>query len=194
MFSKNFGPIGNAKHGTKMFDYPIEIRLRDGTPVLIRLLNQDDKEELKIGFEKLSTKSKYRRFFVPISSLSKSQLKQLTEMDNKNHLALCAYIVGQDGMFGIGVARYFRVEEEPETAEFALTIIDEYQSQGLGTELLNLLIHCARKNGICKFIGYMLAENSSMLKILKHLGAQIRREDDRILNFKDAYFYELLTG
>ena len=163
-----------------MFDYPIEIRLRDGTPVLIRLLNQDDKEELKIGFEKLSAKSKYRRFFVPISSLSNSQLKHLTEIDNKNHLALCTYIVGQNGMFGIGVARYFRVEEEHETAEFALTIIDEYQSQGLGTELLNLLIHCARKNGIRKFIGYMLAENSSMLKILKHLGAQIRREDGPI--------------
>ena len=180
MFLKNFRPIGNGKHGTKMFDYPIEIRLRDGTPVLIRLLNQDDKEELKIGFEKLSAKSKYRRFFVPISSLSNSQLKHLTEMDNKNHLALCAYIANQDGMFGIGVARYIRVEEEPETAEFALTIIDEYQSQGLGTELLNLLIHCARKNGIRKFIGYMLAENSSMLKILKHLGAQIRREDGPI--------------
>ena len=180
MFLKNFRPIGNGKHGTKMFDYPIEIRLRDGTLVLIRLLNQDDKEELKIGFEKLSAKSKYRRFFVPISSLSNSQLKHLTEIDNKNHLALCAYIVSQDGMFGIGVARYIRVEEEPETAEFALTIIDEYQSQGLGTELLNLLIHCARKNGIRKLIGYLLAENSSMLKILKHLGAQIRREDGPI--------------
>ncbi|HUX47073.1 MAG TPA: GNAT family N-acetyltransferase [Desulfosporosinus sp.] len=180
MFLNNFRPIGNGKHGTKMSDYPIEIRLKDGTPVLIRLLCQDDKEELKIGFEKLSTKSKYRRFFVPISSLSNSQLKHLTEIDNKNHLALCGYIVSQDGMFGIGVARYIRVEEEPETAEFALTIIDEYQSQGLGTELLNLLIHCARKNGIRKFVGYMLAENSSMLKILKHLGAQIRREDGPI--------------
>jgi ribosomal protein S18 acetylase RimI-like enzyme len=180
MFLKNFRPIGNGKHRTKMFDYPIEIGLKDGTPVLIRLLNQDDKEELKIGFEKLSTRSKYRRFFVPISSLSNNQLKHLTEIDNKNHLALCAYIVSQNGMFGIGVARYFRVEDEPETAEFALTIIDEYQSQGLGTELLNLLIQCARKNGIRKFIGYMLAENSSMLKILKHLGAQIRREDGPI--------------
>lgn len=163
-----------------MSDYPIEIRLKDGTPVLIRLLNQDDKEELKIGFEKLSPKSKYCRFFVPMSSLSNSQLKQLTEIDNKNHVALCAYIESQDDMFGIGVARYVRVDKEPETAEFALTIIDEYQSQGLGTELLNLLIQSARKNGIRKFIGYMLAENSSMLKILKHLGAQIRREDGQI--------------
>jgi RimJ/RimL family protein N-acetyltransferase len=163
-----------------MSDYPIEIKLRDGTPVLIRLLNQDDKEALKIGFEKLSTKSKYSRFFVPISSLSNSRLKQLTEMDNKNHVALCAYIESQDDMFGIGVARYVRVDKEPETAEFALTIIDEYQSQGLGTELLNLLIQSARKNGFRKFIGYMLAENSSMLKILKHLGAQIRREDGQI--------------
>ena len=180
MFLKNFRPIGNEKHGTKMFDYPIEIRLRDGTTVLIRLLNQYDKEELKIGFDKLSTKSKYCRFFVPISSLSNSQLKHLTEIDNKNHLALCAYIVGQDGMFGIGVARYIRIEDEPEVAEFALTIIDAYQGQGLGSELLNLLIHSARKNGIRKFIGYMLAENSSMLKILKHLGAQIRREDGPI--------------
>ena len=163
-----------------MSDYPIEIRLKDGTPVLIRLLCQDDKEELKVGFDKLSNKSKYCRFFVPMSSLSNSQLKQLTEIDNKNHLALCAYVVSQNGMFGIGVARYIRVEDEPEAAEFALTIIDAYQSRGLGTELLNLLIHSARKNGIRKFIGYMLAENSSMLKILKHLGARIRREDGPI--------------
>ena len=84
-----------------MSDYPIEIRLKDGTPVLIRLLSQDDKEELKIGFDKLSTKSKYCRFFVPMSSLSNSQLKQLTEIDNINHLALCAYVVSQDNMFGI---------------------------------------------------------------------------------------------
>ncbi len=163
-----------------MPDYPIEIRLKDGTPVLIRLLCEDDKEELKIGFEKLSAKSKYCRFFVPVSSLSNNQLKQLTEMDNKNHLALCAYVASQDDMFGIGVARYIRVEDEPEAAEFALTIIDAYQDRGLGTELLNLLIHSARKNGIRKFIGYMLAENSSMLKILKHFGAQIRREDGSI--------------
>jgi len=115
-----------------------------------------------------------------MSSLSNSQLKQLTEIDNINHLALCAYVVSQDSMFGIGVARYIRIEDEPEAAEFALTIIDTYQSRGLGTELLNLLIHSARKNGIRKFIGYMLAENSSMLKILKHLGAQIRREDGPI--------------
>jgi len=92
-----------------MSDYPIEIRLKDGTLVLIRLLRQDDKEELKIGFEKLSAKSKYCRFFVPISSLSNSQLKQLTEMDNKNHLALCAYVVSQDGMFGIRSSHFMHV-------------------------------------------------------------------------------------
>ncbi len=75
-----------------------------------------------------------------MSSLSNSQLNQLTEIDNKNHLALCAYVSSQDGMFGIGVARYVRVKDEPEAAEFALTIIDAYQSQGLGTELLNLFM------------------------------------------------------
>ncbi|UCE08086.1 MAG: GNAT family N-acetyltransferase [bacterium] len=163
-----------------MSNYPIETNLKDGTPVLIRLMGLDDKEDLKIGFDKLSVNSRYCRFFAPMRNLSDGQLKYLTEIDNKSHLALCVYDISGDHMIGIGVARYIRIDDEPETAEFALTIIDEYQNRGLGTKLLNLLIQTARENGICKLIGYVLNENSSMLRILKHFDAQIRKEDSMI--------------
>ena len=108
-----------------MQSYPIEGKLKDGTPVVIRLIRPEDKFALKEAFEKLSPHSNYCRFLTPIGNLSKSQLKYLTEADQKNHLALCIHDLNYNG---IGVARYIKVKDEPETAEFAITILDEYQN------------------------------------------------------------------
>jgi RimJ/RimL family protein N-acetyltransferase len=158
--------------------FPIENILNDGTPIVIRLIRPEDKDALKAAFKKLSPHSNYCRFLTPIVNLSQSQLKYLTEIDNKNHLALCVH----DLVFnGIGVARYIKIKDEPETAEIAITILDEYQNQGLGTKLLHLLIEAAFENGIRKFIGFVLEENSAMLKIINKFGARIQRDERNLL-------------
>jgi ribosomal protein S18 acetylase RimI-like enzyme len=164
-----------------MLVFPTEDKLRDGTPVLIRLIRPEDKFALKAAFEKLSPHSNYCRFLTPIGNLSNSQLKYLTEVDNRNHLALCVHDLNFNG---IGVTRYIKVKDEPDTAEFAITILDEYQDQGLGTKLLHLLIESAIENGIRKFIGFVLEENTAMLKILKKLGATSSRDEENILRLE----------
>ena len=164
-----------------MLVFPVESKLRDGTPIVIRLIRPDDKLPLKAAFEKLSPHSNYCRFLTPIGNLSKSQLKYLTEVDNKNHLALCVHDLNFNG---IGVARYIKVKDEPETAEFAITILDEYQNQGLRTKLFRLLIEAAIENSIRKFIAFVLEENTAMIKILKKLGASINRDEENILRIE----------
>ena len=68
--------------------FPIETRLKDGTNVLIRLLKADDRDDLRAGFDKLSEHSRCLRFLRPLKELSENQLQYLTDIDNRNHLAI----------------------------------------------------------------------------------------------------------
>ena len=161
-----------------MLIFPRNDKLKDGTPIVIRLIRPDDKEALKSAFNELSPHSNFCRFLTPVASLSKAQLKYLTETDNKNHLALCVHNLD---FTGIAVARYIKIKDEPNTAEIAITILDDYQNKGLGTKLLRFLIEAATENGIKKFIGFVLEENRVMIKILEKFGAKLMRDEKDVL-------------
>ncbi len=151
---------------------PLTTALRDGTRVLIRPIAADDKELLVRGFEQLSEQSRYRRFLAPVPNLSDAQLKYLTEVDHDAHDALLAVDAGEPSR-GYGVARYVRLHQEPEIAEAAVTVIDEYQGKGLGTLLLALLARLAVSRGIRSFRAYVLSENRPMRDLLESLGADV---------------------
>lgn len=158
-------------------DTQYDILLKDGTVTLVRFLKPENREELVRGFGKLSFQSRYNRFLTPITELSSKQLTYLTEIDNKDHLALCAYDVTQTPKVGIGVARYARIASEPHVAEIAITILDDYHGKGLGTELFTLLIQNAQENGISSFRGYVLGENRPMMTLLRHYNPRFSHED-----------------
>jgi hypothetical protein len=68
---------------------------------------------------------------------------------------------------GLGVARYARLRDSPETAESAVAVIDEMQRKGLGRLLCTTLIEAARERGIHRFRFSILAENEAG-KLLLH--------------------------
>ena len=64
---------------------PPEVRVifepKDGsTPITIRSIRPDDREELRDGFRKLSPISRYQRFFSEIQELTEQQLDYLTQV------------------------------------------------------------------------------------------------------------------
>jgi GNAT superfamily N-acetyltransferase len=148
-----------------------EVALRDRTRVLLRPILPEDKAKLLDGFRRLSPESRYRRFLSPVDELSEEQLRDLTEVDYVDHFAWVALALATEGHPGIGVARYVRVPEEPEVAEAAVTVVDDYQGRGLGTLLLEALGAVAMENGITRFRGYALAENRPLLEVLESMGA-----------------------
>jgi acetyltransferase len=77
-----------------------------------------------------------------------------------------------------------RLERDPESAEFAVTVIDEYQNRGLGKLLLDMLIRAARDNGIMTLVGYVLEDNEPMLSLLRHYGCSLSRDEGRTLKAK----------
>lgn len=144
------------------------IVLRDGSPVRIRQGRPSDDELLMRGFERLSPRSRYRRFLTLRPRLDEKTVRYLTAIDHDDHEAMIALDEGCEE--GLGVARYVRDPDRPDTAEVAVTVIDDWQGRGLGTLLLEVISARARQEGIDKFTALMLAENQEMRDLLEELG------------------------
>ncbi|HEY1323740.1 MAG TPA: GNAT family N-acetyltransferase, partial [Streptosporangiaceae bacterium] len=104
-------------------------------------------------------------------SLSPAELRFLTEVDHHDHEAIGA-LSPADGR-GVGIARYIRDPGDPAAAEIAVTIADDWQGRGLGTELLAQLSDRARQAGICRFTATVSADNVAMKGLLWKLGAKL---------------------
>jgi RimJ/RimL family protein N-acetyltransferase len=146
----------------------VQERLRDGERIEIRPIRPEDRDALAEGIRRLSPESRYRRFFAPIAGLTDAQLTYLTEIDHHDHEALVAVEPGTER--GIGVARFVRSDDDPELAEFAVAVADDWHRRGVGSELLNRLADRAREEGIRRFSGSILEENRPMLQLADELG------------------------
>lgn len=162
--------------------------LRDGTrvavqictPALIAAHGAQLKEELRLGFEKLSRHSRRLRFISPPEHLSASQLAYLADVDNDNRVVWFARDLGSAGHPGIGLARYVRLDQEPDVAEFAITVLDDYQNKGLGTLLLRKLLTSAEQHGIRLLRGYTLPDNRAMLHLARKFNALVFTEGESL--------------
>src|SRR5215468_9681455 len=145
--------------------------LRDGSKVLIRQVQPADAPLLADGFARLSKKSRRMRFLSGKDQLSAAELRYFTDLDHHNHEALGA-LDQADGR-GVGVARYVRDADDPHAAEIAVTIVDDWQGRGLGTELLTRLSGRARSEGICRFTALVADDNMAMAGLLRKMSAKL---------------------
>jgi len=145
--------------------------LRDGSKVVIRQVQPADAPLLADGFARLSDKSRRMRFLARKDQLSAAELRYFTDIDHHDHEALGA-LDQADGR-GVGVARYIRDAEDPDAAEIAVTIVDDWQGRGLGTELLARLSGRARSEGICRFTALVADDNTAMAGLLRNMSASL---------------------
>ncbi len=136
--------------------------------VEIRPIEPDDRDALARGFDRLSEESRYRRFLSPRGPLSQTELSYLTEVDHRDHEALVA--VDPETDEGVGVARFIRSPEDPALAELAVAVADDWQGQGVGSQLAAELAKRAREEGVSCFTALALAENDAILGVLQDLG------------------------
>jgi EmrB/QacA subfamily drug resistance transporter len=147
--------------------------LRDGSAVLIRPVQSVDAPLLADGFARLSDASRQMRFLTKKKELSPAELRYFTNVDHHDHEALGA-LDHADGR-GVGIARYVRDTEDPQAAEIAVTIIDDWQGRGLGTELLAQLSDRARQEGIRRFTALVAADNAAVAAMLQNMRAELVR-------------------
>jgi protein lysine acetyltransferase len=147
-------------------------RLADGTEMEIRHIRADDKRLLAAGFALLSDESRQRRFLTAKPRLSTGELRYLTEIDGRDHVALVA-VERERPTHIAAVARFVRDHERPDTAEFAIVVGDAYQRHGLGTKLAELLVEEAKVRGIRRFTALMLSENEAAQRLTNSIAQHL---------------------
>lgn len=107
------------------------------------------------------------RFLAPRKNFPDEMLKRLTQLDYERDMAFVALEEATGDLAGIG-----RLSSDPdrETAEYALLIRTDVQGQGLGFALLSRLIEHARREGIGRIEGIVLADNRKMLAMCRDFG------------------------
>ena len=84
----------------------------------------------------------------------------------------------------MGIARYIRHAEDPQAADIAVTIVDDWQGRGLGTELLARLSDRARQEGIRRFTALVAADNAAVAGLLRNTCASLVRRESGTLEYE----------
>lgn len=147
------------------FNKKFEFFTQDGIPYQIKKITHADKITIENGFFQLSEKSIMFRFLELKKNLSEKELEYLSSPDWVKHVAFGAGIDEDGKRLGIGVARYIKIDDF--SAEVAVTVIDRFQSQGVGKNLIKILIDYAKESKIKFLVGTVNCYNYPMLNILK---------------------------
>lgn len=142
--------------------------LKDGTAVTVRAIRRDDQGRLLEAFKSLDRESIYRRFFSPKKELTKGDLKQLTDVDFSDVVALVVTKQMKDGETLIGGGRYATENADSGQAEIAFMTDGSYRGLGIASVILNHLTRIARDAGLSRFEAEVLAENQPMLAVFRH--------------------------
>jgi GNAT superfamily N-acetyltransferase len=151
------------------------VTLNSGRQVAIRPIAHGDGPALSAAYDRLSDETKYRRFMAVKPHLSGTDLRYLTNIDGARHVALLATEVDRPDEI-LGVARFVRLADDPETAEFAIVVGDPYQRDGMGAALMARLADAAVSCGVKRLLGTMLADNVAAHKLTRRLAGELAHE------------------
>jgi RimJ/RimL family protein N-acetyltransferase len=152
--------------------------LRDGRRVRIRPVTPADKARIVHAMDAMSPQTRYLRFHAVRTGFTDRELRHLTELDYEHHVAWGAIAEDEPGRPGVAVARFIRDPEEPDTAEFSITVVDAWQRSGLGSLLLRTLIVSAAERRIRRLTGTVLPENTAALRMFERFGGRPYEFDD----------------
>ncbi|MEO6743207.1 MAG: GNAT family N-acetyltransferase [Caldimonas sp.] len=145
----------------------------------MRPISGDDRELERSFIENLSPVARRFRFLDTMKSPSPALLTQLTVIDPATDVAFVALLApsGSATATEIGVAR-FSAQADGSDCEFAIAVGDAWQRKGLGTLLMQRLIHAARERGIAAMHAISDSENDAMQGLAGRLGLRRTRDPE----------------
>jgi GNAT superfamily N-acetyltransferase len=149
---------------------------KNGLPLTIRALRDDDREKVAAAVRGLDRESIYLRLFSYRAELTDAALDRIMRFDPASEVVLIATVGDASSERVIGSARY--VVNGPGIAEVAFMVEEDFHGQGIATRLLRHLARVARAQGIATFEADVLAENKPMQLVFARTGwpVQSRRE------------------
>ena len=143
--------------------------------MVIRPIRPGDKDRLSDGLQRLSDESVHRRFLTPKRTFTRGELRYLTEINGVDHVALVAEDPADPDPKLIAVGRFVRLSDDPEAAEVAITVADNWQGRGLGSLVGAHLAHAARNRGIKRFTATMAASNTPAHRLMARLTSHLEQ-------------------
>jgi CRP-like cAMP-binding protein/GNAT superfamily N-acetyltransferase len=160
---------------------PVAVTLADGTQLQVRPILPADRPRLMDALDKhFSQESHRKRFFSP-GKLSPALLTYLVDVDYVDHFAWVVLTEEDGALRGVASTRYIRLHDDPEAAEIAFGVTDDYQGRGIGTFLLGALAAAASVGGVRQFRASVLADNVPMRALLDRVGAHWSFEEPGVV-------------
>ncbi|MBI4455285.1 MAG: bifunctional acetate--CoA ligase family protein/GNAT family N-acetyltransferase [Acidobacteria bacterium] len=150
---------------------------KNGLKVVIRPIRPED-EPLMVKFHQtLSERTVYLRYFhmVKLSQrVAHERLTRICFIDYDREMALVAEHknpqTAEREILGLGRL----TKSGPNEAEFGILVTDQFQGQGLGTELLHRLVEVGRAEKLRRIVANILPENHDMQRVSEKVGFRVR--------------------
>ncbi|HYC35588.1 MAG TPA: bifunctional acetate--CoA ligase family protein/GNAT family N-acetyltransferase [Usitatibacter sp.] len=191
-------PEGRDRHAhLAIAPYPSELVTReilaDGEELTLRPIRPEDAAMEARFVEALSVETRRRRFQGTVAGLTPTMIARFTQIDYDREMALVAI---DAAAAQVAVARYVSLPDAI-SCEFAIVVADAWQGRGLGHRMMQRLIAIAAARGLRAMVGWVLASNEPMLRLMARLGFEIGPEPGDSLNRRvalDLQAGERLTG
>jgi len=146
--------------------YKSSCTLKDGKTVEFRPLLPSDEFAYRNFFYSLQEKTIYFRFFYKLRTFTHEAVqKQWASLDYRQNISIIGLARKGGHKEIISIGSY--AKDTHQRAEVAFVVREDYQGQGIGSYLLELLEKIAKTNGFNAFTATVLRENASMLKVFK---------------------------
>jgi RimJ/RimL family protein N-acetyltransferase len=154
------------------WDYPSELEdcvaLPDQRLLRIRPLRAGEDAAIRDLDAHLSVRTRYRRFFSPMTMLPDSLLQLLSTVDYRRRLALVAEADNGNRREIVALGSFAAIDDG--AAEVALLVSDEWQHLGIGTVLADRILQAADARGFTRFVASVFCDNAEMRRIVDRIG------------------------
>ncbi len=167
-----------------------DFRSKQGQLVHVRQMAADDAPLLVDIFNHMSSDSRYKRFnqtldsVVPNRVWEQALLIAQADPDKCQGLIALVDMPGQPAM-PIGAVRF--VETAPGEAEVAISLRDDFQNMGIGTQLMRLLALKARARGYRILTASIRNDNPAIWRVFSRLPFKVTRTPES--SFSEVTIY-----
>lgn len=146
--------------------------------LFMRPIKISDEPLIKDFYYSLSDNTFYSRFVTLRRQMSHEELqKHFVVIDYTKKMAILAVKKHLDQEVVAGVAEYC-IGEDTLSAEASIVVRDDFQSKGVGFELLSYLVTVAKGEGLSTFTADILPENLAVIRLIDKLGLRYDRKYD----------------
>lgn len=148
----------------------LELELRDGTPVIVRPLIEEDRRLVAEAYRRLSPEARYQRFWTRTGEMiGREMLDRLISQDPLRHMTWTLLDPSRE-FPGVGGASWWRDAADPEEAEISMMVLDGDHRRGIGTLLLAVMWLSAYRAGVERIVAYTLLENRRAANWMRDCG------------------------